>query len=103
MRLRPLFPFLLIFLACLSFVSVFSWTTSPLYGGNYEGNDSAVFKISLCVERLRSSPFEISVIKDESFSESVSLSLTSSLISAFPMISRRTKAQRYRADIRAIC
>lgn len=45
MRLRPLFPYLLIFVACLAFVSVFSWTTSPIYGGQFEGIDSAVYKL----------------------------------------------------------
>lgn len=45
MRLRPLFPYLLIFVACLAFVTIFSWTTSPIYGGQFEGIDSAVYKL----------------------------------------------------------
>lgn len=45
MKLRLLLPYLLIFIACLFFLIVFSWTTSPLYGGKFEGTDSAVFKL----------------------------------------------------------
>jgi hypothetical protein len=29
----------------LAFVSIFSWTTSPIYGGQFEGIDSAVYKL----------------------------------------------------------
>ncbi len=45
MRLRTFFPYLLLFVACLAFVSIFSWTTSPIYGGQFEGIDSAVYKL----------------------------------------------------------
>lgn len=45
MKLKPLFLYLLLFFACLSFVCIFSWSTSPIYGGRFEGIDSAVFKV----------------------------------------------------------
>ncbi len=45
MRLRSFFPYLLIFVVCFAFVTIFSWATSPIYGGQFEGIDSAVYKL----------------------------------------------------------
>ena len=45
MKTKRLFSYCILALVCLSFISVFSWNTSPIYGGQWEDIDSSVYKI----------------------------------------------------------
>lgn len=45
MNTKQLFAYCILAFVCFSFVSVFSWNTSPFYGGQWEGVDSSVYKI----------------------------------------------------------
>ena len=45
MKFKALLLYILLLFACIAFVCIFSWTTSPTYGGQFEGTDSAVFKV----------------------------------------------------------
>lgn len=45
MKSKQYLAYTLLAIICLIFISIFSWNTSPLYHGRWEGMDSAVFKL----------------------------------------------------------